>query len=680
MKHLHFSIKDQSIGWLEWNQTNSSVNLISSSFIKELSDVTKTIESSQIKALVLTSSKENNFCAGADIKEIQKIQDYKQIDSLLKTAHRVFSKFESLKLSKISAIEGACLGGGLEWALCFDYRLASQSNPTKLGFPEVQLGLIPGLGGCIRLPKLIGLKQALKLILTGKSITTKQAFSIGLVNEQVPSLVLKKRALELAQQIAKGKASAYPKNSCKDKQPYSYWLEFFLKPVICFISKKQILKKTKGFYPAPLKAIQLIKDTCYTPLSKKVLNKEVSAFTELIQTKPAKNLIHLWTLVNKAKKITTAGKDYKPIQKIAVIGAGVMGQSISYLLANKGFKIRLIDSQAEALSQALRQTRKLLEKQKDRGQITSYELENKLNNLSVNQNFWGFKTFDLIIEALPEELELKQKLIAEISKKASPECLFASNTSSLCISDLAKSSVQPSHFFGLHFFNPAHKMPLLEVCLTATQKESFPQVISFIKQIGKTPVFVKDSPGFVVNRILVGYLSECLNLFEEGYRIKHIDSILKNQFGMPLGPFELMDKIGLDVCLKTISHLKQKGISFKTPNWTKDLTTLLGQGEKSKKGFYIYEDKEKTLNPKTNTLKRKERTSLMEDKQLIQKVITRMSVEGNKLIQNKIVQREEEIDLAMVLGAGFPAFLGGPMQYTQKKGSHSCNSRNPVKT
>ena len=663
MKHLNFTVKDKSIGWLEWDQADSSVNLISSSFIKELSSIIKRIEDSQLKALVFISNKKNNFCSGADIKEIQKITDYKKIESLLKTAHFTFSKFENLKLSKISAIEGACLGGGLELALCFDYRLAGQSRQTKLGCPEAQLGLIPGLGGCIRLPKLIGLKQALKLILTGKSLTAKQAFSIGLVNEQVPSLVLKKRALELAQQVVKGQAPPHPKNSCKDKKPYLYWLEFLLKPVICFIFKKQTLKKTKGFYPAPLKAIQLINSAYYSPLSPSSFKQEISAFIELIQTQPSKNLIRLWALMDKAKKITVSSKDHKPIQTVAVIGAGLMGQSISYLLADKGFKVRLIDSKSEALCQSLCQTKKLFEKQKNRGQIDSYELENRLNNLSVSQSFWGFKTFDLVLEALPEDLALKQKLIAEISKKLNSECLFASNTSSLSVSELAKSSVQPSYFFGLHFFNPAHKMPLLEVCLTSSQKESHPQVIPFIRQLGKIPLFVKDSPGFVVNRILASYLSESLNLLEEGYEINSIDFILKERFGMPLGPFELMDKIGLEVCLKTISHLETKGISFKTPEWTNNLTDVLGEGEKSNKGFYIYKGKEKTLNPKTNTLKRKKETKPMEEKQLIQKLVQKMSDEGNKLIQNKVVQHAEEIDLAMILGAGFPAFLGGPMKY-----------------
>ena len=663
MKQLHFSIKDNSIAWLEWDQTDSSVNLISSSFIKELGDLIPTIESSQLKALVVVSKKENNFCAGADIKEIQKIQDHKQIKSILQSAHLVFSKFENLKLSKICAIEGACLGGGLEWALCFDYRLVSQSKQTKLGFPEVQLGLIPGLGGCIRLPKLIGLKQTLKLILTGKSLRAKQAVSIGLVNEQIPSLVLKKRALELAQQIAKGKTPTQTKNSYKEKQPYSYWLEFFLKPVICLLSKKQTLKKTKGFYPAPLKAINLIKNTCYQPLSNQTLKKETSAFIDLIQTKESKNLIYLWSLIDKAKKIKSSSENYKPIQTTAVIGAGVMGQTISYLLADKGFKVRLIDNKPSVLCQALKQTKQLLEKQKIRGQIDSYEQESKFNNLSVSQNFWGLKSFDLVIEALPEDLDLKQKLIADISKKLNSECLFASNTSSLSLSDLAKHSARPSHFFGLHFFNPAYKMPLLEVGMTETQKESFPQIIPFIKQIGKIPLFVKDSPGFVVNRILAAYLSESLNLLEKGWELDNIDYILKEQFGMPLGPFELMDKIGLEVCLKTISHLNKKGCFFKTPDWTKNLTELLGEGEKSRKGFYIYEGKEKTVNPKTNSLNRTKEIKHQENQKLIQQLVQKMSEEGQKLIQNKIVQSEEEIDLAMVLGTGFPAYLGGLMKY-----------------
>ena len=669
MKQLQFTIKDNSIGWLEWDQPNSSVNLISSAFIKELEELIPNIEASKIKALIFISNKENNFCAGADIKEIQQIKETKKIKSILESAHSVFSKFENLKLSKIVAIEGACLGGGLEWALCFDYRLASKSRQTKLGLPEVQLGLIPGLGACIRLPKLIGLRQALKLILTGKSLRAKQAFSIDLVNEHVPALVLKKRALQLAEQIITSQSSSKVKNSYKEKQAYSYWLELFLKPFICFLFKKQTLKKTKGFYPAPLKAIQLIKKTYHSSLFEENIKKESSVFIELLQTKESKNLIYLWSLMDKAKKIKSLSKNNKPIQKTAVIGAGVMGQSIAYLLADKGFKVRLIDNNPSALCQALKLTKKLFEKQKMRKQIDSYEFESKINSLSVSQNFWGFKTFDLIIEALPENLELKQKLIAEISKKLNPDCLFASNTSSLSLSELTTASIRPSHFFGLHFFNPAHRMPLLEVSLTEKQKETLTQVIPFIKQLGKTPLFVKDSPGFVVNRILAVYLSESLNLLEQGWSLHHIDHILKEQFGMPLGPFELMDKIGLDICLQTISQLNKKGCLLKTPDWTKNLKELLGEGEKSKKGFYIYKDKEKIVNPKTNKLKKIKEIKLIDEKQIIQQLIQKMSKEGEKLIQDKIVQNEAEIDLAMVLGAGFPAYLAGPMRYKKSLNS-----------
>ena len=672
MKQLRFSIKEEFVGWLEWSTDNSSVNLISPSFMEELSAIIKEISTSPIKVLALISKKEKSFCAGADIREIQNIKDKQTLNNILNESQQIFSQFESLKFSKITAIEGACLGGGLEWALCFDYRLASNSAQTKLGLPEIQLGLIPGFGGCIRLPKLVGLKSALKLILTGKSIKAKQALAIGLVNELVPSLVLEKRALELARQIINGKALPHPKNSYKDKRPYFYWLETLLKPAICFVFKKQTLKKTKGFYPAPLKAIKLIKNTYNSPISQDTLNKESLSFTELMQTQSTKNLIHLWTTIDKAKKQIITPKNYKPIQNIAVIGAGVMGQSIAYLLVNKGFKVRLIDDKAEVLCSALSQTKKMLEKQKNRGQMSSYELENKWNHFSVSQNFWGFQNLDLVIEALPENLELKQKLIAEISKQIHSECLLASNTSSLSILELAKSSIQPSRFLGLHFFNPAHKMPLLEVCMTETQKESLSSLFPFIKQIGKIPLFVKDSPGFVVNRLLVSYLTECLNLFEEGYDIKYIDQVFTKQFGMPLGPFELMDKIGLDICLNTLHHLEQKGISFKSPSWTKNLTKILGEGAKSKQGFYLYANQDKILNPKTKTLKRKApkgriNTPEKIDQLILQSAIDKLCIEGKKLLKNQIIQHEEEINLAMVLGTGFPPFLGGPMPWNAKK-------------
>ena len=674
MKSLSFSIKENSIGWLEWDQPNSSTNLLSLSFIEELSSILNEIEQAKPKACVVVSKKDRIFCAGADIKEIQKIKTKKEMQEILDKVHNLFYRFEQLNLAKIVAIQGSCLGGGLEWALCFNYRLVADSLSIQIGLPEVQLGLIPGFGGCLRLPRLIGLKKSLNMILTGKSVNPKQAHKAGLVDEKVPSLILEKRALELAREIVKGNKQAQPKKDYKDIKPYFFFLEKILKKALYFVAKKQILKKTKGFYPAPLKALEVIQKTYGFPLCKKKLEIETGAVCELSQTSESKNLIRLFTMIDKTKKIKVC-KEFqlqkqKPIERVGVLGAGVMGRSIAYLFADKGFKVRLIDKKEQSLCESLIWTKKLWEQQKQRENINSYKLKQKMNNLSVSENFWGVSTLDLVIEALPENKKLKQDLISDISKKLNPSCLFASNTSSLCISDLAKSSLHPKNFFGLHFFNPAYKMPLIEISLTNQQTE-FPlnTILQVLKKLGKVPLLIKDSPGCIVNRLLIIYLTEALLLYQEGCEIKNIDHCYRDQFGLPLGPFELMDKIGLDTCVEVISHLVEAGLKIESPKWTYVFPKILdGLGEKSGKGFYIYNKKKPSLNEKTKDLERIKQKHLISDEKIIQRGIYRMINEGKKLLEDKISKSEDDIDLALILGMGFPPFLGGPMNYGKNIG------------
>jgi len=674
MKSLKFIIKENSIGWLEWDKPNSSTNLLSLFFMEELNSIIKVIELAKLKALVLISKKSNSFCAGADIKGIRDIQTKKEVQSILDRVHDIFCRFEQLKLSKIAAIHGPCLGGGLEWALCFDYRLISNSPYTRLSLPEVQLGLIPGFGGCLRLPRLIGLKKSLSMVLMGKSLNSKQAHQIALADERIPSLILEKRSLEFAREIVKGKKPAHPKTSYKIQKPYSFIQEKTLKPVLVFMAKKQILKKTKGFYPAPLKALEVIQKTYGHSISKKTLEAEKEAFCEMFQTPESKNLIRLWTLIDKAKKTkidkikkTKINKTLqKPIEKIGILGAGVMGRAIAHLFADKGFKVRLVDNNTESLCQALHWSEKLWERQKQKQNLNSYEFKQKINNLSVSTNLWGLSTLDLVIETLPENKKIKQEVIQEVSEKLNPQCLFASNTSSLCLSELAQSSLYPKKFFGLHFFNPVYKIPLVEIGLTDGQQElSLYSVGSVLKKLGKTPLFVKDSPGFVVNRLLVTYLTESLLLFEEGCEIETIDHCYKAQFGLPLGPFELMDQIGLDICVQSISYLKEVGLNLKTPQWTPQLTEVLGKGAKSGSGFYIYNNRKASLNEKTRELKQSDQKAVLSDEKIIQRGVFRMINEGKRLLKDQVAQSEEDIDMALILGMGFPPFLGGPMKYAK---------------
>ena len=719
MKHLNLEIK-HNIAFLTWDQKDSSVNLIDGEFIKELNLITKKLNPHEVKALVFASNKKKSFSAGADIKEIQK-------DSLslkLDTVNQLFLKFEHLNFLKIVLIEGDCLGGGLEWALCFDKILVS--DKARLQLPEVHLGLVPGFGGCFRLPKRIGLLESLKMVCSAKSLDSKKAYQLGLADEKVPQLLLRKRAIELAFELIPDLSQTFSftaalesfvptyssfdkatksskknppytlnhnvlkksgfkiinkisskiqkecpfftKNKYRFNKPYAYWRDFFFCSLISFVFKSKIKEKTKGFYPAPLKAVSLVSKGYRSSISFKLLEGQKKVFKDLALGTHSKNLISLFLQSKKSKKclsLSLAKKDDKPIQKVGVLGAGVMGSSIACLLANKGFEVRLIDKQTLALQEALKKWEAFLKKQKQKKLINSYTENYKKNLLSVSQNFWGISKKDLVIECLPEDLSLKKESIAFVSKKMKADGLLASNSSSLSIKELAKSSIRPERFFGLHFFNPAHQMPLIEICYHENQKAFLSALPPFIEKLGKTPLVVKDSPGFVVNRILVTYFLEAFSLLEKGYSVEELDTLLKEK-GFPLGPFELMDKIGLDTCLQVLDYLKQEE-KLKIPEGIEDLTKVLGLGEKEEKGFYLYESHssyfdKKQVNPKTEVLKRGDLKIEDKSEELFQQLLKPMFETGKNLLEKGIVREPYEIDMAMVLGAGFPAFRKGLMQ------------------
>lgn len=672
IKNLHFHIKENSIGWLDWDQPDSSQNLLSLSFMEELSLILNEIKQMDLQVLIVASKKSGSFCAGADIKDIQKIKTKEELRKILDQGHQLFNQFEQLNCIKIAVIQGSCLGGGLEWTLCCNHRLAAEDSSIKIGLPEIQLGLIPGFGGCLRLPRLIGLKNSLKMILTGKSFKPKQALQIGLIDEIIPDLIIKKKALEQAQNIIQGKNTLPIKNHYRDKKPLIFFLEKIFKRILCLLAKKQVLKKSKGLYPAPLRALKLIQKTYGASLSEKNIEKEKEAFCDLFQSSEAQNLIRLWTLIDRTKKIKTESLNKeKSIKRIGVLGAGVMGRAIAWLFADRGFQVRLIDINDQQLSDSLNWTEKLWKKQK----INPYLLKQKKDRLSFSSNLWGLSTLDLVIEALPENKKLKKKLIAEISKKLNSSCLFASNSSSLCISELAESSAQPESFFGFHFFNPVEKSLLIELSLTENQKETLlPSLQKLAKQIGKIPIFVKDSPGFIVNRLLSAYLTECLFLYEEGCEIKKIDNCY-TKFGFPLGPFQLMDYVGLDICTSVLSQLREAHVITELPSWAEDIHKLLGLGKKEGKGFYTYNKKSIPVNKQTDKINRKKEKAFFSDEQILERGLYRMINEGQKLLKEGLASSEADIDLALVLGTGFPAFLGGPMNYAQHTGSSEIQER-----
>ncbi len=667
MSSLHLKTKEQNIGWIEWDDPSSSTNVLSVHLLDEFSQLVDRLEKEDFKVLVLVSKKPSVFIAGADIKDIQNIDSKEDFKKVLDKAHNVLNRFEKLKASKIAAINGACLGGGFELALAFDYRLAADSPKVKIGLPEVKLGLLPGFGGCIRCPRLVGLKTSLDMILTGKNYPAKVALKKSLVHEVVPSAILNERVLELARDILNGKKEPHPSQKYKPKNLIEFILEKVFKQIIFFISKQKILKETKGFYPAPLKALKVIQKTYGSSHLEKSLKKETEAFCEVAVTSESKNLIRIFFLMNQIKK-QKKSEQIKPINQIAVLGAGVMGSGIAYLCADRGYNTRLKDIQAESISKSLNHANNLWKKQYKRRRLTTHQWDKNKFLLSGSLNYSGFSNMDLVIEAISEDQDIKEKVISESAKHLNPSTIFASNTSSLSISKLAKSYPWPERFVGIHFFNPAYKMPLVEIIKTDQNDEkTLASAFEFAKSLGKIPVIVKDSPGFIVNRMLMPYLTEALWLLKDGNNIKEVDRYYTHKFGLPMGPFRLMDEVGLDICTNVISIFQKSGLKqLDVPQNTEKLTEVLGLGKKEGKGFYIYEGEDYLINKKTSFFQKEKILSTPED--IINRGIYRIINEGRKLLEESVVTNENDIDIAMMFGIGFPPFLGGPMNYAKHLG------------
>ena len=665
MKHLKLEIKDK-IAFLEWNQSHSSLNFICQDFIKEFSLILNELDPFQLKALIFFSSKTKCFSAGADIKEIHSCSSKQKLETQLTEINQLFLKFESLNLLKVVIIDGICLGGALELALCFDKILISDSSSTKLAFPEVKLGLIPGFGACLRLPKRVGLIEALNMICSGKSLNPKQALKKGLVDELVPQLLLKQRALELTQDPPF--IVAFKKN----KKDFIYWRNFLFRHLIAWLVKLKVQKKTQNFYPAPLKAIPLIRAFCFSSFSSQFLEQQNKVFVDLAMAEVAQNLMTLFLQTRKAKKqlslalspVQNKKLPTQPIQKVAVLGAGVMGSSIAHCLANKGFEVRLLDNNLKALQLALKKWETYLSQQKH---LSLYQKNHKRKSLSVSPQLWGLSRQELVIECLPEKLELKKEMIALVSKKLTSTALFCSNSSSLSLHELSQSCEKPERFFALHFFNPVSHMPLVEICYKESQKEFLSQVPTFIEKLGKIPLIVKDSPGFAVNRVLLSYLLESLLYLEKGADIESLDTLFKKK-GFPLGPFETMDKVGLDTCLQVLLNFKEKELDLEYPEEMENIPKILGLGEKDKKGFYLYKEASKPrllktphkkLNPQTALLKKKGFKVEITEEEMFQKIMDKMYETGKFLIKNQIIEDQKSLDMAMILGSGFPSFKGG---------------------
>ncbi|MCY4523526.1 MAG: 3-hydroxyacyl-CoA dehydrogenase NAD-binding domain-containing protein [Halobacteriovoraceae bacterium] len=620
-----------------------------------LNELPQAIKKKEVKGLIFFTHKERCFLAGVDVNIIHDLKTESEAMNGAEQGQNIYNKLEDLSIPTLACIHGVCLGGGLELSLCCDYIIASDDDQTMLGLPEVKLGLIPGFGGTYRLHQRVPLANALQIILTGRNVRNKEAKKIGLANEVCPKELL----------ITVGKKFLKKKRK-RPMRPLQN--NFFVKKLIFQKARDNIMKKTKGLYQAPLKILTTMESGMIKG-RESYMSHEAQAFGELCVSRQSKNLRHLFFMMEDVKKYPSKQK-VSPLNRGAVLGAGTMGGGVAWLMANAGMRPILKDLGKEALEAGLAQSSKNFYQVYKRRKISFDQYERLQRSITCQTNYSGFERMDLIIEAIVENLDIKCKVFSELEKKVRPDCIITSNTSSLKITDMAGALQDSSRFAGLHFFNPVHRMPLVEIVTHDNISPATTQALyEWCIKAKKTPIVVGDGPGFLVNRILIPYLNEAAYLLEEGLPIKKLDDACVN-FGMPMGPCRLLDEIGIDVANKVGNILHHAlGERVRPCKLNEKITQAKLLGKKGYKGFYLYDKKGKEIGINEdimNFLPSKKKK--MEESEIQKRVIYPMINEASNILSQEIVKQAKDVDLALIFGIGFPPFRGGLLRFADEKG------------
>ncbi len=653
------------VGNLLFDCPDTDINILTSEHLNTLSQTLDEIASrTDFKVLMVTSSKRKIFIAGADIKEINGISTPADAFSKAEEGKKIFQKLEDLKIPTVCVINGACLGGGYELALSCDYRVASFSPDVKIGLPECNLGILPGFGGSIRLPRLIGLLKALPMILAGRVVSAEEALKNGMVDKLFTQLTLLKDATDFAKEQINKSSSGLPRK----KDLGTWFLEDtpLGRAVVFQKARKDVLQKTKGVYPAPFEIIDLIQKT-YGKDTPEAYRLESEHFSRLGTTDVSKNLIQVFFLSEKYKKFKWTSTELKSdgIQKVGVVGAGIMGGGIAQLVSQKEVPVRVKDLNEKALSGALKEAMGIYKSALKRRKIKKHEVEKKMNLISVGLNNSGLKNCGILIEAVVEDLGIKQKVFKELDALTDKNVILASNTSSLPVTQMAQVCSHPERVIGLHFFNPVNRMPLVEVIRAQqSSEETIERTVQFARRLGKTVILTEDRPGFLVNRLLLPYLNEAAYLLEQGLSPEKIDAIAE-KFGMPMGPIELVDQVGIDVGYK-VAHILQEafGERMKVAKILEDVKAKGLLGKKSGKGFYLYQGKKKVTNPEVKIGS----GSRVSDEDALKRMIYIMINEAARCLEEKVIDSAGTVDIGMIMGTGFPPFRGGLLRYADSVG------------
>ncbi len=670
---LTLEIPGDGTAWLVFDDPGRKVNILSTPVMERLDalldEVKRGAAAGEVRALVVRSGKDGSFIAGADIDEIVDITDPVEGRAKAAQGQGVFQRLASLSIPTVAAVDGTCVGGGTELILACDVRLASDRAETRIGLPETRLGILPGFGGTTRLPRLVGLAAAADIILAGKSVDARKAQKIGLIEERMHAGVLYDRAREVALGMADGGAAP-----SRSKPPLQMRLMEATAPgreLILRQARKQVMKQTRGHYPAPLRAIDVMRRSAGAPIGK-ALALEAQALGELVATPECKNLIRVFRLMEGAKR---AAPDARPrsVDRAAVLGAGVMGGGIAQLLAYHEIPVRLKDIDREALSTGLRHARSMFDKLTRRRKLRTREARDRMGTIAPSLDYTGFGAVNLVIEAVVERMDVKKAVLSETEGKVRPGTVLASNTSSLSITEMASALERPGDFAGMHFFNPVEKMPLVEVIRgEATSDDAAATVFALALRLGKTPVLVRDGPGFLVNRILTPYLNEAGYLLGEGASIAQVDEALVD-FGMPMGPLRLLDEVGLDIASHAGDTMHEAfGERFAPAPVLQALEGTDRLGRKNACGFYTYEDG-KATHPDPGMYQAFGAVppggrAAPPPATIVDRTILPMINEAARILDEGIARSADDVDLAMITGTGFPPFRGGLLRYADERG------------
>ena len=665
---------EDGLATLTFDLPGKKVNVFTREALAELEQLVENLSARrEIECLVLLSGKSGNFVAGADIEEIAGVTNPREASDGALYGQRLFRSWANLPFPTVAAIQGTCLGGGTEIALASSYILISDRADIRIGLPEIRIGIVPAWGGCSRLPGRVGVMAALDMILAGKAINPAKAFKIGLADALLPDGNFLYQVRAFAAQVVAGDLPTSKDGNLKaallENNPIG-------RRVVFNQARKKVLESTGGHYPAPLRAIEVIEIGQRKGLEAG-LSAEARATGELAVSPVSKNLIHIFHLMEDNKRELS---DVKPasIDFAAVIGAGVMGGGIAQLISQKAdIPIRLKDLGPEPLARGMGHAASLFQKLIKQRRLKQPDAEKKMALIEPTTNYEGFSRADLVVEAIVENLQVKQAVFKELAAHVRKDTVLASNTSSLSIDLIGVETPEPERVVGMHFFNPVHKMPLVEVVQgPKTSELAVATVAAFAKTLGKTPIVVQDGPGFLVNRLLTFYLTEALWLLNDGNSVEQIDNVM-TEWGMPMGPLELIDEIGIDVAVK-VSHIMAEAVGERLPlpAWVDRLEDTNRLGKKTGLGIYCY-DKGKRGNPDSAIYSL---AGLPEPRirsnpgQMVDRMVLPMVNEGSRCLDERIVSKAGDLDLAMIMGTGFPPFRGGLCRWADQQGLESVEA------